>query len=305
MVIFAVNCLIILYYCFKKYAIIFNMHLSQISNNQKQASSWFENLRNHFISILESIENKSAEFEITPWNKSSQKDEGGGQMALMRGKVFEKVGVNISTVHSTFSPEFRKQIPGAEETGEFFASGISFVAHPFNPFAPIAHFNTRFITTTKAWFGGGGDLTPIFPLDDETKFFHSEFEDVCNKHNKEYYPKYKKWCDEYFFLPHRNESRGVGGIFYDYLYAENDDDFQKHFAFTKDVGTTFLKTYAKIIEQKKHYKFTDADKEKQYIKRARYVEFNLIYDRGTKFGLATGGNTEAILMSLPPVAKWS
>ena len=281
------------------------MTLSQISKKQKDASNWFEKLRDDFIKTLQNIEDTSAKFEITPWQKSNEKDEGGGQTAVMRGKVFEKVGVNISTVYSTFSPEFRKQIPGAEQTGEFFASGISFVAHPLNPFAPIAHFNTRFITTSKAWFGGGGDLTPIFPLEAETNFFHNELENTCNKHSEQYYPKYKKWWDEYFFLPHRNEPRGVGGIFYDYLYVENDNDFQKHFAFTKDVGVSFLNTYAKIIGQKKHHKFTDADKEKQYIKRARYAEFNLIYDRGTKFGLATGGNTQAILMSLPPVAKWS
>ncbi|MFN5352159.1 MAG: oxygen-dependent coproporphyrinogen oxidase [Alphaproteobacteria bacterium] len=279
----------------------------KFSKEQIATSTWFRELRDLFIKTLEQIEKdydpkSKHKFIIKPWDKG--KDEGGGEMAIMRGQVFEKIGVNISTVYGNFSKEFRTQIPGAEETGEFFATGISFVAHPYNPFVPISHFNTRFITTTKKWFGGGGDLTPIFPLQSETNFFHKNFENTCNKHDAKFYPEYKKWCDEYFFIKHRNEARGVGGIFYDYLYSETNQDFVKNFAFTRDVGTSFLSTYADIVRSKMNHKFSDADKEVQFKKRSRYAEFNMIYDRGTKFGLATGGNVEAIFMSMPPVAKW-
>jgi len=218
----------------------------------------------------------------------------------LRGNVFEKVGVNISTVHGLFSEEFRQKIPGAEEDPKFFATGISIVAHMASPLVPAMHFNTRFINTKQEWFGGGGDLTPMIEDAESTRQFHEALKDACDQHNPHYYAKFKKQCDEYFYLKHRKEPRGVGGIFYDYL----DSNFEDDFAFTQDVGKSILEVYPKIVRNKMYLPWTKDQREEQLVKRGRYVEFNLLYDRGTTFGLATGGNVEAILMSMPPEVKW-
>jgi coproporphyrinogen III oxidase len=275
-------------------------------NKREKTAKWFEELRDQICSSYEQIEtdfakeNKLAagKFIKKPWQREGG---GGGVMSLMHGNVFEKVGVNISTVHGIFSEEFRKNIPGAKDNPEFFATGISLVAHMCSPLVPAVHFNTRYIETTKHWFGGGGDLTPIYPDNEETKIFHKSFKDSCDKHDLNYYSKFKKACDEYFFLKHRNEPRGIGGIFYDYLDTGN---FDNDFAFTKDVGLGMRDLYPRIVRKKMHLSWTPEEREYQLIKRGRYVEFNLLYDRGTTFGLATGGNVEAILMSLPPEVKW-
>ena len=271
-----------------------------------QTAEWFKNLRDKICQTFEEIElNYSkfknlqpSKFEFTPWERNGG---GGGIMAIMRGNVFEKVGVNISTVHGEFPPDFSKQIPGAEEDPSFFATGISIVSHMHSPLVPAAHFNTRYIETKKTWFGGGGDLTPIYPDKTETEKFHHSFKTACNKHNPDYYPKFKKQCDEYFYLKHREEPRGIGGIFYDYL---NSGNFDNDFAFTKDVGEAFLSIYPNIIAEKMMLPWNEEQKKYQLIRRGRYVEFNLLYDRGTKFGLITGGNVEAILMSMPPSVLW-
>ena len=274
--------------------------------NRNLTKEWFENLRDQICREFELIETEYAQkhnlstnkFERTEWSRA---EGGGGVMSVMRGNVFEKVGVNVSAVHGEFTPEMRKNIPGALENPAFFATGVSLVAHMKSPLVPAAHFNTRYIETTKSWFGGGGDLTPMYPDDADTALFHQYFKDSCDKHNPSYYPKFKKECDEYFYLPHRKEHRGVGGIFYDYL---NTDNFDADFAFTKDVGLAFASSFSKIIRPKIYLDWTPEQREYQLYKRGRYVEFNLLYDRGTKFGLMTGGNTEAILMSLPPEVKW-
>ena len=286
------------------------------SDHQNTAKLWFEQLRDELINALEAIEDSASElyadfapgrFEQTPWSRGdSKEDQGGGVMSMLHGQVFEKAGIHTSTVYGEFSQEFRKQIPGAEEDPRFWASGISLIAHPRNPHAPAAHMNTRMIVTTKSWFGGGGDLNPMHPAyrdpshEDATRFL-SAMESACNAHDETYFPKYKKWCDEYFYLPHRNEHRGVGGIFYDRL---DSGDWDADFAFTKDVGRGFLDVYPKIIKQRMNQPWSGDDREAQLIQRGRYAEFNLLYDRGTTFGLKTGGNVDSILSSLPPEAKW-
>jgi len=287
--------------------------MKNIEKQKKIAGNWFEELRDDMCKVFESIENNvdgaSEIMEMTPghfvrksWERPEGKiNGGGGVMSIMRGRVFEKVGVNVSTVFGEFSEQFKNSIPGAAEDPRFWASGISLVAHPRSPHVPIAHMNTRMIITSIQWFGGGGDLTPIFPIDQDTKDFHTAFKKTCDTHDKKYYPKFKKWCDEYFFLPHRNETRGVGGIFYDNLATDN---WNADFAFTKDVGKTFKNIYSDIVCRHMNQTWSEKEKTAQLVKRGRYVEFNLIHDRGTKFGLMTGGNTEAILMSLPPTAAW-
>ncbi len=281
-----------------------------MDDQKNRASAWFRDLRDQICASYEQLEDTvdgpngsdtlpPGRFERTPWDRP---EGGGGEMSVMRGgRVFEKVGVNISTVFGEFSEEFRKQIPGADEDPRFWASGVSLVSHPRNPHVPIAHMNTRMIVTTKHWFGGGGDLTPIFPIAQDTEDFHAAFKATCDKHDPAYYKKYKEWCDEYFFITHRGEMRGVGGIFYDYL---DSGDWEADFAFTQDVGKCFRDIYPEIIGRHMNTPWSDADKQAQLVKRGRYAEFNLVIDRGTKFGLMTGGNVEAILMSLPPEAAW-
>jgi len=269
-----------------------------LEKRKEEASHWFEELRNRICASFEEIDS-GHRFERKKWNRDGG---GGGEMSIMRGNIFEKVGVNISTVWGEFEEQFRKEIPGAEEDPGFWASGISLVAHMKSPHVPPVHMNTRMIVTTKSWFGGGADLNSIFDVKEDTEAFHKAFEEACNKYDPDYYPKFKKWADEYFFIKHRNEPRGVGGIFYDYL---NSDNFENDFAFTRDVGLAFLNIYPQIVRKNLAKSWTAEDKRKQLEKRGRYTEFNLVYDRGTRFGLMTGGNTEAILMSLPPEAAWA
>ena len=284
--------------------------------HKERAAAWFAELRDNLCTALEAAENEvqgpnfsskgePGAFKKKTWKRPASDGAndagGGGVMSVLRGRVFEKAGVNVSTVWGEFSEEFRKNIPGAAEDPRFWASGISVVIHPRSPLVPAAHMNTRMIVTTKGWFGGGGDLTPVFPEDEETQRFHRAYQKACDSHDESYYEKFKKWCDEYFYLPHRDEARGVGGIFYDNVNTGNWED---DFAFTKDVGQAFVETYPELARAKMDLSWTDEQRQAQRIKRGRYVEFNLLYDRGTLFGLKTGGNTEAILMSLPPDTSW-
>lgn len=277
---------------------------SQTEVQKTMAATWFKRLRDDICAVFERLEDElthtqpAGRFERKVWQREGG---GGGEMSVMHGRVFEKVGVNISTVQGEFSEQFRKEIPGADVDPRFFATGISLVAHMQSPLVPAVHMNTRFIVTSKAWFGGGADLTPIYPNEQDTQDFHDVFKKACDAHNPEYYPKFKQWCDEYFFLKHRNEPRGVGGIFYDYL---NNGNWEQDFAFTQDVGKAFLEIYPKLVRRHMHQTWTEEQRQHQLVRRGRYVEFNLLYDRGTRFGLMTGGNTEAILMSLPPEVKW-
>ncbi|MGY9004869.1 MAG: oxygen-dependent coproporphyrinogen oxidase [Alphaproteobacteria bacterium] len=295
-------------------------NLSTVPDKQKEtAIAWFGSLRDRICSAFEDLEDTLSgpaleqvkdiapgRFECKAWKRDGIDGNaaGGGVMSVMRGRVFEKVGVNVSTVHGKFSEEFAKNIPGADTNPEFWASGISLVAHLHSPLAPAVHMNTRHIVTAKGWFGGGADLTPMFmespeALEDAADF-HAALKGACDTFDPEYYPRFKKWCDEYFYLPHRGETRGLGGIFYDYLDADWDNDF----AFTKAVGEAFLKGYPPLVARRMNAAWTDEQHHHQLMRRGRYVEFNLLYDRGTQFGLKTGGNTEAILMSMPPEAIW-
>jgi len=274
----------------------------QATENQKTtAEKWFSKLRDKICKEFEDIENSLSNknsFKIKNWKRDGG---GGGKMSIMKGNIFEKVGVNISTVYGKFSENFRSNIPGAEDDGKFWASGISVVSHPKNPFVPAAHMNTRLIVTSKTWFGGGGDITPMKPSKVMSREFHNDLKNSCNRHNENYYDEFKKWADEYFLIKHRNETRGDGGIFFDYI---NTGNWEKDFSFIRDIGETFLSSYSSIIKKTKNSPWNQKDREDQLIKRGRYAEFNLIYDRGTLFGLKTGGNIDAILMSLPPEVKW-
>jgi len=282
---------------------------------RQEAVTWFETLRDRICTAFETLEDgydgplsdkPAGRFERKAWQRppdaSGETDGGGGVISIMRGRVFEKVGVNVSTVHGSFSEEFRRQMPGAEASGgKFWASGVSLVAHLQSPKVPAVHLNTRRIATSKAWFGGGTDLTPMMPDEADTETFHAALKAACDRHDPAYYPRYKAWCDEYFFLKHRNEPRGVGGIFFDNL---DSGDRAADFAFTRDIGTAFLDVYPRIVRRHMNETWTEAERRHQLIRRGRYVEFNLLYDRGTVFGLKTGGNPEAILMSLPPQVMW-
>ncbi len=285
-----------------------------LDEKKRRAEDWFRLLRDDLCSALETIEqdvegpNGSTErdpghFHRERWERPGEDGGhgGGGEMSVLHGRVFEKAGVNVSTVEGEFSAEFRKKIPGAEEDPRFWASGVSVVIHPLSPLVPAAHMNTRMIVTTKGWFGGGGDLTPVFPDDEETALFHRAYKDACDRYDDSYYPAFKKKCDEYFYLPHRDEPRGVGGIFYDNL---DSGDWETDLAFTQDVGRAFLGAYPSLARRAMDLPWTKDQKRAQLVKRGRYVEFNLLYDRGTLFGLKTGGNTEAILMSMPPEVHW-
>ena len=281
------------------------------------ATAWFEDLRNRICGAFEALEDElvgpiaerfgeqPGRFEQRQWQRQSETaadgDAGGGVMSIMKGRLFEKVGVNISTVWGEFSPDFAKNIPGAESDPRFWASGISLVAHMRSPLVPAVHMNTRHIVTSKSWFGGGSDLNPMYPDDRDTADFHAAFKAACDKHDPAYFPRFKNWCDEYFFIKHRGEARGVGGIFYDYI---DSGDWEADFALTRDVGLAFLDIYPRLVRRHMAEPWTEEQRRHQLMRRGRYAEFNLLYDRGTKFGLMTGGNVEAILMSLPPEAAW-
>ena len=265
-------------------------------------SNWFKLLQNAICNDINNLEGNKTKFISTTWHRNEKKDEGGGEYRILQnGKVFDKVGVNFSKVYGKFPKKFQKNIPGANKNPRFWASGISVVMHMKNPHIPAMHFNTRYICTTHDWFGGGIDVTPSIKDKNEKNKFHKTLKEMCDRHNKNYYKKYKKWCDEYFYLPHRQETRGIGGIFFDY----KKNNFEKDFKFIRDAGVSFQAIFDSMINNKNKKKWTMKEKELQYIKRGRYAEFNLLYDRGTKFGLQTGGNVEGILMSLPPIAKWN
>jgi coproporphyrinogen III oxidase len=283
-----------------------------------EARVWFESLRDRLCAAFEAIEDAAVgsplygpgppgRFQRSEWNRPTTDGSqgGGGVMSIMRGRVFEKVGVDVSTVMGEFSPDFRAQIPGAAEDPRFWASGVSLVAHMASPRVPAAHFNTRMLVTTRGWFGGGGDLTPMEIDSPESQQdaagFHAALKTACDRHDAAYYPKFKEWCDRYFFLPHRNEARGAGGIFFD---QHDTGNVAADFAFARDVGLAFIDVYPTIVRRRMHEPWTAAERQHQLVRRGRYVEFNLIHDRGTLFGLKTGGNVEAILMSLPPAVAW-
>ncbi len=277
---------------------------------QQRARAWFEELRTAICTEFEAIEAEAgsdAKFEYIAWDRTDPSGEpgGGGVRGVMKGKVFEKVGVNVSTVGGTLEGDFAKSIHGAGEDPKFFATGISLVAHMANPHVPAVHMNTRLLTTTRRWFGGGADLNPPIPYDEDTAEFHAALKAACDAHDPEHYPRFSKWADEYFYIPHRKVHRGVGGIFYDHLEGAGDEGWEANFAFTQDVGRSFLDIYPRLVRKRMGMDFTPEDKQRQLEWRGRYAEFNLIYDRGTLFGLKTGGNIDAILMSLPPMAAWS